>query len=41
MDDLIGGGNHYFKKAIEELKRELEFGAWDTKKFRFRGRELD
>ena len=34
-------GNHYFKKAIGELKRELESGAWDEKKFRFQGRELE
>ena len=36
VDDLIGGDNHYFKKARGDLKKALEFGAWETK-FRFRG----
>ena len=41
VDDLIGGGNAKFQKAIAWLKTELEFGAWEQTKFRFRGRELE
>ena len=41
VDDLIGGGDHRFQKAIMWLKTELEFGAWEQTKFRFRGRELE
>ena len=41
VDDLIGGGNAKFQKAITWLKSELEFGAWEQTKFRFRGRELE
>ena len=41
VDDLLGGGDMKFRKAIEWLKKELEFGAWEQRKFRFRGRELE
>ena len=41
VDDLLGGGGARFRKAIEWMKRELEFGAWEQRKFRFRGRELE
>ena len=41
VDDLLGGGNAKFQKAILWLRSELEFGAWGQMKFRFRGRELE
>ena len=40
VDDLIGGGNLAFQKAVQWLRTELEFGTWDQSRFRFRGREL-
>lgn len=41
VDDLIGGGDQLWEKAIRWLKSELEFGVWETRKFTFRGRELE
>ena len=40
VDDLVGGGNLAFQKAVQWLRTELEFGAWEQSRFRFRGREL-
>ena len=40
VDDLVGGGNLTFQKAVQWLRSELEFGTWDPSRFRFRGREL-
>ena len=40
VDDLVGGGNLTFEKAVQWLRTELEFGTWDQSRFRFRGREL-
>ena len=40
VDDLLGGGNLAFQKAVQWLQTELEFGTWDHSRFRFRGREL-
>ena len=41
VDDLIGGRNAKFQKAIARLKAEPKCGAWKPTKFRFRGRELE
>ena len=38
VDDLVGGGNLTFQKAVQWLLTELEFGTWDQSRFRFRGR---
>ena len=40
VDDLVGGGNLAFQKAVQWLRTELEFGTWDQSRFRFRGRDL-
>ena len=40
VDDLVGGGNLAFQKAVQWLRTELEFGIWEQSRFRFRGREL-
>ena len=40
VDDLVGGGNVTFQKAVQRLRTELEFGTWDQSRFRFRGLEL-
>ena len=40
VDDLVGGGNLAFQKAVQWLRTELEFGTWEQSRFRFRGREL-
>ena len=40
VDDLVGGGNLAFLKAVQWLRTELEFGTWEQSRFRFRGREL-
>ena len=40
VDDLVGGGNLVFQKAVQWLRTELEFGTWEQSRFRFRGREL-
>ena len=39
-DDLAGGGNLAFQKALPWLRTELEFGTWEQSRFRIRGREL-
>lgn len=41
VDDLLGGGDEHWRKAMDWLKKELEFGAWETRKFIFRGRQLE
>ena len=41
VDDLIGGGDEKWRRAIEWIKKELEFGSWETRKFLFRGRHLE
>ena len=38
VDDLVGGGNLVFQKAVQWLR--TEFGTWEQSRFRFRGREL-
>ena len=40
VDDLIGGANLAFQKAVQWLRTELDFGTWEQSRFRFRGREL-
>ena len=40
VDDLIGGANLAFQKAVQWLRIELELGTWEQSRFRFRGREL-
>ena len=40
VDDLAGGGNLAFQKAVQWLRTELEFETWEQSRFRFRGREL-
>ena len=40
VDDLVGGGNLAFQKAVQWLRTELEFGTREQSRFRFRGREL-
>ena len=40
VDDLVGGGNLAFQKAVQWLRTELEFGTWEQSRFRFRGRDL-
>ena len=40
VDDLVGGGNLTFQKAVQWLRTELVIGIWDQSRFRFRGREL-
>ena len=40
VDDLVGGGNLAFQKAVQWLRTELEFGTWEQSRFRFRGPEL-
>ena len=40
VDDLVGGGNLAFQKAVQWLRTELESGTWEQSRFRFRGREL-
>eukprot|EP00969_Alexandrium_andersonii_P062101 2736679-Alexandrium_andersonii.AAC.1 len=27
VDDLLGGGDEYWRKSVNELKKRLEFGA--------------
>ena len=39
-DDVVGGGNLNFQKAVQWLRTDLEFGIWDQGRFRFRGRDL-
>ena len=41
VDDLVGGGNLAFQKAVQWLRTELEFGTWDQSRSRFRGREFE
>ena len=41
VDDLIGGGDQKWQKAIAQLRQALEFGSWETRKFTFRGRNLE
>ena len=41
VDDLLGGGDETWRRAIDWIKKELEFGAWETRKFLFRGRQLE
>ena len=41
VDDLVGGGNFTFQKAVQWLRTALEFGTWEQSRFRFRGRELN
>ena len=40
VDDLVGGGIFTYQKAVHWLRTDLEFGAWDQSRYRFRGREL-
>ena len=40
VDDLLGGRNLAFQKAVQWLRTELEFGTWEQSRFPFRGREL-
>ena len=40
VDDLLGGGNLVFQKAVQWLRTKLEFGTWEQSRIRFRGREL-
>ena len=40
VDDLVGGGNLVFQKAVQWLRTELEFGTLEQGRFRLRGREL-
>ena len=40
VDDLVGGGNLNFQKAVQWLRTELEFGTWDQGRFRFRDWDL-
>ena len=37
VDDLVGGGNLTFQKAVQWLRTELEFGTWDQSLYRFPG----
>ena len=39
VDDLVGGGNLTFQKAVQWLRTGLELGTWDQSRCRFRGRE--
>ena len=41
VDDLLGGGDETWRRAMDWIKKELEFGAWETRKFLFRGRQLE
>ena len=34
VDDLVGGGNLAFQKAVQWLRTELEFGTWEQSRFR-------
>ena len=36
VEDLVGGGNLAFQKAVQWLRTEVEFGTWDQSRFRFR-----
>ena len=38
VDDLLGGGNLAFQRAVQWLWTELEFGTWEQSRFGFRGR---
>ena len=38
VDDLVGGGNLAFQKAVQLLRTKLEFATWEQS--RFRGRKL-
>ena len=40
VDDLVGGGNLSFQKAVQWLRAGLEFGTCSQSRFRFRGREF-
>ena len=40
VEDLVGGGNFVFQRAVQWLRTELEFGTWEQSRHRFRGREL-
>ena len=33
VDHLLGGGNLAFQRAVQWLRTELEFGAWEQSRF--------
>ena len=40
VDDMIGGGNETFKRVMTAVRKELDFGTWDTGNFWFKGRQI-
>ena len=37
---MIGGGNETFKRVMTGVRKELDFGTWDTGNFRFKCRQI-
>ena len=40
VDDVIGGGNETFNRVMTAVRKEFDFGSWDTGSFRFKGRQI-
>lgn len=41
VDDGIGGGNHRFDKALEQVQKQLPFGNREKGKFKFTGLNIE
>ena len=41
VDDGIGGGNHHFEKALEELQKTLPFGSREYSRFKFTALDVE
>ena len=39
-DDVIGGGDETFDRIMTAVRKEFDFGDWDTGSFRFKGRQI-
>ena len=40
VDDVIGGGDETFNRVMTAVRKEFDFGSWDTGSFRFKGRQI-
>ena len=34
VDDMIGGGNETFNRVMTAVRKEFDFGSWETGNFR-------
>ena len=40
VDDMIGGGNETFNRVMTAVRKEFDFGSWETGNFRFKVRQI-